>query len=119
VNGNIPTLWAVVIAMVVAIVGTAGITSLLTVKAVNRKTLAGARLDEENADKADAEARKVVAEASAFLIDPLTRRAKVLEQDLATASAELSALRNQMAEMAKELTALREENAELRGNTSA
>lgn len=113
-SSNIPTLWAVVIALVVAIVGTAGITSLLTVKAVNRKTLAGARLDEENADKADAEARKVVAEASAFLIDPLTRRAKALEQDLATASAELTSLRNQMAEMVKELNELREENHQLR-----
>jgi uncharacterized membrane-anchored protein YhcB (DUF1043 family) len=111
---NIPTLWAIVIALVVAIVGTAGVTSLLTVRAVNRKTLAGARLDEENADKADAEARKVVAEASAFLIDPLTKRAKALEQELATASAELASLRNQMSEMAKELTELRDENQRLK-----
>lgn len=111
---NIPTTWAVVISLVVAIVGTAGVTSLLTVRAVNRKTLAGARLDEQNADKADAEARKVVAEASAFLIDPLTRRAKALEEELATASAELASLRTQMYEMAKELTQLRDENVKLR-----
>lgn len=111
---GLPTVWAVVIALVVAVLGTAGVTSLLTVRAVNRKTLAGARLDEESATKADAEARKLVSEASAFLIEPLTRRAKALEHELATASAELAGLRTQMNEMAKELTELRDENNRLR-----
>lgn len=111
---SLPTVWAVAIALVVAVLGTAGVTSLLTVRAVNRKTLAGARLDEESATKADAEARKLVSEASAFLIEPLTKRAKDLELDLATASAELASLRSQMNEMAKELTQLRDENTRLR-----
>lgn len=116
-TAGIPSVWAVVIALVVAVVGTAGITSLLTIKAVNRKTLAEARLNNESADKADAEARRVVVEASVSLIEPLTRRAKALEHDLSTASAELTSLRNQVSEMAKELSELRDENARLRGST--
>lgn len=112
---GIPSFWAVIIALVVAVVGTAGVTSLLTIKAVNRKTLAEARLNNENADKADADARRAVAEASVSLIEPLTRRAKQLEQELQTAQAELQGLRNSMAEMTKELADLRYENQRLRG----
>lgn len=111
---TIPPLWAVAIALVAAIVGTAGVTSFFTIKSVNRKTIAEARLNNENADKADAEARRAVSEASVSLIEPLTRRAKALENELATASAELTSLRNQMAEMAKELNELRDENHKLR-----
>lgn len=111
---TIPPLWAVVIGLVAAVVGTAGITSFFTIRSVNRKTIAEARLNHENADKADAEARRAVSEASVSLIEPLTRRAKLLEEELSTASSALASLRNQMSEMAKELSELREENHRLR-----
>jgi len=111
---TIPSVWAIAISLVVAVVGSAGVTSVLTIRSVNRKTLAEARMNNESADKADAEARRVVSEASVSLIEPLTKRAKALEQELATASAELASLRNQMNEMAKELNELRDENIRLR-----
>lgn len=107
---GIPTFWAVVIALVVAVVGTAGVTSLFTIKAVNRRTMAGAKLDEESADKADAEARKLVSEASAFLVEPLMRQAKALKEQLDAATAELTELRNQVSAMSKELHELRGED---------
>ena len=123
---SLPPLWAVIVALVVAVLGTAGITSLLTVRAVNRKTLASAKLDEESAEKAEAEARKIeaearkaAAEASEFLIGPLTRRAKQLEENLAAAIAETADLRRQLGEMSKELTQLRDENQRLRSGSEA
>ena len=114
---GLPAGWAIVISLIVAIVGTAGITSLLTVRAVNRRTMAAAKLDEESADKADAEARKIVAEASAFLMEPLMKRAKALEEQLNTAQAEVTALRNQISSMTKEVLELRDENSRLRGES--
>jgi uncharacterized coiled-coil DUF342 family protein len=129
---GLPPVWTIIIALVVVCVGSAGISSLLTVRSLNRRTLSEARKAGEDADLADANSRKVVAEASALLLEPLAKRAKDLEKQLeameplarrardlerqlATAQAELQQLRGQVSEMSKELTELQEENARLRG----
>lgn len=111
---NIPAVWAVAIMLVVAVFGSAGVASLLTVRAVNKRTMAAAKLDEETADRADAEARKLVTEAGVILLEPLTRRAEKLEQQLTAALADAENLRTKIAEMSKEMTELRDENTRLR-----
>ena len=57
---GLPVGWAVAIGFLVAIIGSAGISSLLTVKSLNRKTISEAQKADEDADLADASARKVV-----------------------------------------------------------
>lgn len=111
---GLPMGWSVVILLVVTVVGSAGISSLLTVKSLNRKTLSEAKKAGEDADLADANSRKVVSEASALLLEPLVRRAKALEEQLAAAQAEVQQLRGQVSEMSKEIGELRDENAALR-----
>ncbi len=111
---GVPTVWVVVIALVVAVFGSAGVSTLLTVRTVNRKTMSAAKLDEESADKADAEARKLISEAGVVLLQPLMKRARELEQQLAAAQAELQTLRTQIGGLTKEITELRDENERLR-----
>jgi phage shock protein A len=106
--------WSIVIMLVVSVLGSAGISSLLTVKSLNRRTLSEAKKAGEDADLADANSRKVVSEASALLIEPLLRRAKALEEQLTAAQAEVQELRGQVAAMSKEMVALSEENVRLR-----
>lgn len=115
---GLPPVWAVAIALVIAVLGSAGISSLLTVRSLNRKTLSEARKTAEDADLADANSRKVLSETSVILLEPLVKRAKELEQQLATAQAEVQQLRGQVAAMSKELGELRDENARLRGDTT-
>lgn len=111
---GVPTGWAIAIALIVLMVGSAGISSLLTVKSLNRRTLSEAQKADEDADLADASARKILSEASAILLEPLTRRAKALEDQLAAAQAEVQELRGQVHQMSKEMGELRDENAALR-----
>jgi peptidoglycan hydrolase CwlO-like protein len=111
---NVPTVWAVVIGIVIAVFGSAGVSTLLTVRPVNKKTMSAAKLDEESADKADAEARKLISEAGVVLLQPLMKRARELEQQLAAAQTELAALRSQIGDLTKEVTELRDENDRLR-----
>jgi phage shock protein A len=109
-----PLGWFIAIALIVAVIGSAGLSSLLTVRAVNRKTISEAQKADEDADLADASARKVVSEASAMLLEPLMRRAKALEEQLAIAQAEVEQLRGQVHQMSKEMGELRDENTVLR-----
>lgn len=111
---GLPTGWAIAIAVIVALLGTAGLSSILTVRAMNRRTLSEARKAAEDADLADASARKVVAEASAMLLEPLMRRAKALEEQLTAAQVEVQELRGQVHQMTKEMGVLRDENRNLR-----
>lgn len=118
VPSGLPLGWTIVILLVVAVIGSAGISSLLTVKSLNRRTLSEAQKADEDADLADASARKVVSEASAMLLEPLMRRAKALEEQLAAAQAEVQELRGQVHQMSKELEGQRRENEALRGGKS-
>lgn len=113
---GLPVGWSIVILLIVTVIGSAGLSSLLTVRAVNRKTISEAKQAGEDADLADANSRKVVSEASAILLEPLVRRAKELEQQLAQAQAEVQELRGQVHQMTKEMGELRDENARLRGD---
>lgn len=111
---GLPMGWTIAIMLIVAVIGSAGVSSLLTVRAVNRKTISEAQKADEDADLADASARKVVSEASAMLLEPLMRRAKALEEQLTAAQAEVQELRSQVHQMSKEMGELREENHKLR-----
>lgn len=111
---GLPIGWTITIVLVVAVLGSAGISSLLTVRAMNRKTMSEAQKADEDADLADASARKIVSEASAILLDPLVKRARALEDQLAAAQAEVQELRGQVHQMSKEINELRDENAGLR-----
>lgn len=130
--------WLVVAGLLVALLTSAGLASLLTVAATKRKTISEARKAEEDADRADAEARKVISEATLQLMQPLINRAAELEarlratedelvqanrtaaeltRSLQEAQVETQGLRNQVDQMSKDLTALQVENERLRGVT--
>jgi uncharacterized protein HemX len=113
---GLPIGWTIAIAIIVAIIGSAGISSLLTVRSLNRKTLSEAQKADEDADLADASARKVISEASAMLLEPLMRRAKALEEQLAAAQSEVRELRDQVHQLTKEMASTQDENSRLRGN---
>lgn len=113
---GLPVGWSIAIALIVLAVGSSGISVLLTVRSLNRKTLSEAKKNNEDAELADANSRKAVVESTLLLLEPLSRQAKSLDEQLTAAQAEVRELRNQVAQMAKEMTVLQEENARLRGD---
>lgn len=127
--------WQTVAALIVAVGGAAGLSSLITVRATARRTVGEAKRAEQDADKADAEARKVISEATMTLMQPLIDRANTLESklrhteseldkahvavrdltlSLQQAQAETTGLRNQVDLMSKELQAQQDEVERLR-----
>lgn len=115
--------WFEVAALVVAaLLGSGGLAALATARAVNRRTLSEAKKAEQDADRADAEARKLVSETMLTLLKPAKDRADALEQELkesqqmvALLRAELQTMRNEVDRMTKEMASLQDENDRLRG----
>lgn len=127
--------WQIAALIIAALVGGGGIASLFTVKSIAKRTTSEARKFEQDADKADAEARKVLSEATVSLMQPLIVRAGELEKKLHATEVELSSakraaeeltrslehaqaetqdLRAQVDQMSKDMTALQQENERLR-----
>jgi chromosome segregation ATPase len=112
-------LWQALAYISAGLGGGEGLRLLLTARSTSRKQIAEAKAAEQAAEKSDAEARKVISDATLQLMQPLIARAEQLETRLRSTEDELSAARKVANELTRSLQAAQAETANLRSQVDA